>query len=323
MSRPAATDSPGSAAVTPASTTVAVLGPGGVGGFLAAALDRGGMRVTVLARESTAASIERDGLAVDSVRLGAFRARPQAVCVLEETVDVLMVATKASGLEAALARVQAQPRLVVPLLNGLDHLAVLRARFGPAAVAASIRIESDRPRPGVIVQTSAFLRIDLASDDPRRRPMLAALAEQLEAARVPARVLDSEAQVIWSKLVRLNALACTTSAADLLLGPILADPGWRRLLYGAIDEGAAVARAEGAEVDPLHTRRELDEAHPTLGSSMARDLATGRPAELDAIAGAVLRAARGHGLACPCIERLVGLIVTRRGVASPSVPRAG
>ena len=66
---------------------------------------------------------------------------------------------------------------------------------------------------------------------------------------MPAQVLDSEAQVVWSKLVRLNALACTTSAVDRPIGFIRTDPQWRRLLELAVQEGVAVARAEGARVD--------------------------------------------------------------------------
>ena len=46
-------------------------------------------------------------------------------------LNVLIVATKATGLQAGLARIKADPQLVVPLLNGLDHMALLRDRFGP------------------------------------------------------------------------------------------------------------------------------------------------------------------------------------------------
>jgi 2-dehydropantoate 2-reductase len=124
--------------------------------------------------------------------------------------------------------------------------------------------------------------------------------------------------VMWSKLVRLNALACTTSAYDKLLGEILATPELRADLLGAIEEAAAVGRAEGApDVDPARAMAELSAAHATLGSSMQRDIAAGRPAELDAIPGSVLRAAERHRLACPTIERLVALIAARIEASVP------
>ncbi len=262
---------------------IAVLGPGGVGGLVAGALDHAGTPVTLIARESTAELIAAYGLRVSSVRLGDFVAHPRAVARLEEPVEALVVATKATGLHEALERIDgrssiAPPTLVLPLLNGLDHLALLRERFGEqTVVAGTIRVEADRPEPGVVVHSSPFLRIDMASAHAAARPGMEALAAKLNAAGIPARVEDSEAQVLWGKLVRLNALACTTSAFDRLLGEILATPELRTELVGAIEEGCAVAAAEGASIDATDPLGELSAAHPTLGSSMQRDIAAGRP----------------------------------------------
>ncbi len=300
---------------------VAVLGPGGVGGLVAGALARAGTSTVVVARDSTVAAISAQGVRVRSVLLGDFIAHPPAVARLQEQADVLIVATKAAGLSEALERVAVAPKLVLPLLNGLDHVALLRERFDPETVAAgTIRVEADRPEPGLVVHTSKFLRVEMASRHPAVGEAMAVLAETLSAAGVPARVGDSEPQVLWSKLVRLNALACTTSAYDKLLGEIRSTPALRAELVGAIEEGCTVARAEGASItngDPLG---ELTAAHDTLGSSMQRDIAAGRSPELDAIPGAVLRAAARHDIACPTIERLVAMIAARAGVPRPSVP---
>jgi 2-dehydropantoate 2-reductase len=309
---------------------VAVLGPGGVGGLVAGALDRAGGSVTVVARAATAEAISERGLRVSSVLLGEFLAHPPTTVRLEQPVDALIVATKAAGLSEALERVAVVPKLVLPLLNGLDHLAVLRERFAPeTVVAGTIRVEADRPEPGVVVHTSKFLRVELASRYLAAGEAMRALASTLSDAGIPARVFppdDSstspaeqaaaladgeEAQVMWSKLVRLNALACTTSAYDLTLGPIRSTPEPRADLIGAIEEGCAVARAEGALISSEDPLGELTAAHDTLGSSMRRDIVAGRPPELDAIPGSVLRAAARHGIACPTIERLVAMIAER------------
>ena len=297
---------------------IAILGPGGVGGFLAAALARGGEETTVVAHESTTEQINRDGIEVESVRLGDFTARPRAITTLEEPLEVLLVATKSTGLEQALERIQAPPALVVPLLNGLDHMQLLRERFEPTSVAAgTIRIEADRPKPGRIVQSSPFLRVDLAADDPRPREQLERLAQTLGHAGVPAEIGPSEAQILWGKLVRLNALACTTSAVDRPIGFIRTDPEWRAALVACLVEGATVAQAGGATIDPASPLAELEEAHAELGSSMQRDIAAGREPELDAIAGAVLRAGKRHGIECPTIARLSLQIAQRAGVPPP------
>ena len=229
-----------------AAMKIAVLGPGGVGGLLAAALERDGHEVVVVAQDSTAEVIASRGIARQQRQIRRAAGEPARRRDLTEPVDVLIVATKALGLEDALARIEVEPALVLPLLNGLDHLAVLRRRFASEAVlAGSIRVESDRPEPGVMVHTSPFLLVSMASPVRRRGPMRR-LAEALEDAGVPSRVLDSEADVMWSKLVRLNALACTTSAYDKLLGEIRSTPELRGDLVATMEEAAAAGRAEGA-----------------------------------------------------------------------------
>jgi 2-dehydropantoate 2-reductase len=323
-----------------------------VGGLLAGVLDRAGSEIVVVARPSTVETIAADGLRVNSVTFGEFVARPAAVPVLEEPVDGLIVATKAAGLQEALERIPGEPRVVLPLLNGLDHLAVLRERFpADSVLAGSIRVEADRPAPAVIVHTSSFLLVEMAcrtpdaggenSDEPNAEPSPAtapgvppeargragmqAIAEALSDASVPVRVgwplsPRSEAEVMWSKLVRLNGLACTTSAYDLMLGEIRSRPELRSDLVGAITEGCAVGRAEGArDVDAERAIAELERAHDTLGSSMQRDIAAGREPELDAIPGSVLRAAARHGIPCPTIARLTMMIAERAGIPPPAI----
>ena len=277
---------------------IAVLGPGGVGGLIAGLLERAGTPVIVVAGRQTAEAISARGLRVDSVSFGEFvsppargRASGGAGGRADRRHEGLRVGAGAG------AGGRAQPKLVLPLLNGLDHLAVLRERFGADAVlAGTIRVEADRPEPGVVVHTSPFLLVEMASHDPSARAGVWMLWPQLlKDAGVSARVGESEAQVMWSKLVRLNALACTTSAFDKLLGEIRSTPELRAALVGAIEEGCAVGQAEGAaDVDPAKALGELEQAHATLGSSMQRDIAAGREPELDAIPGSVLRAAARH-----------------------------
>jgi 2-dehydropantoate 2-reductase len=297
---------------------VAVLGPGGVGGFVAAALARAGKDVIVVAREPTARHIAAHGIRVQSAVLGDFSASPPASSRLDAEVDVVLVTTKATGLRGALDRIAVQPGLVVPLLNGIEHMALLRERFSPGRVAAGvIRIDTDRPQVAQIVQTSPTVRIDLAAGDQTLIGPLRVLAGVFERAGLPVALGDSEAQILWSKLVRLNALACTTSASDLTIGSIRSDPAWSEALEACVRETAAVAGAEGASIDVDAHLAELQQAHPDLRSSMSRDIAAGRESELDAITGAVLRAAERHRLTCPTVARLSAEIAARAGIPAP------
>jgi 2-dehydropantoate 2-reductase len=169
-----------------------------------------------------------------------------------------------------------------------------------------------------VVQTSAFLRIDMASADARMRARMHEVARRLERAQVPARVMESEAQAMWEKLVRLNALALTTSAYDLQVGEIRSTPELRDELRACVAEAAAVAVADGADVRPSTVMGEIDDTHASLGTSMQRDIAAGVEPELDAIAGSVLRAAARHGLDCPTVERLADRVAGRAGTPAPA-----
>jgi 2-dehydropantoate 2-reductase len=287
--------------------SIAVLGPGGVGGLVAGVLARAGTDITVVAREETAALIDRDGLRIASPRFGRFDVRPRAVARLEGDVDILVVATKATGLDAALERIAGEPGLVVPLLNGVEHLAVLRARWGLKVCAAAIRVESERVAPGVVEHRSPSLRIDLAP------PVVdvEVAAHVFRAAEIPTKLADSEAEVMWRKLARLNALACTTTAYATTIGEIRRHPRRRLALEGAVEETVAVARAEGAPLEAGDVLAEIAALEEGQRSSMARDVEAGRAPELDAIAGAVLRAGARHGIPTPTVAELVAAIRDR------------
>lgn len=273
--------------VSPPPMRIAVLGPGGVGGLLAAVLPD----ALVVSRSPV------DRIQLQSRVLGDRTTAVRSVPRLEEPVDVLFIATKATGLRDAVERIAAPPGVVVPLLNGVEHLAFLRERFGDV-VAATIRVEATRVAPGVIEQTSPFLRIELSAHPE--------VAELLNDAGIPAAVVEGEAQVMWSKLSRLNAIALTTTAYRAPIGAVR--DHHRDDLLNVVRETAAVAEAEGATIDVGDIKQELLEAHPELLSSMARDVAAGRPPELDAIGGAVLRAAARHGIDTPTVARLVEAI---------------
>src|SRR5690348_8302384 len=126
----------------------AVLGPGGVGGLMAALLARAGDDVEVLAGESTTREIARGGIRVESTRFGDFTAPVKAAPQLTRPVDAVLVTVKATHLEDAIERVPPLglgDALVIPFLNGLEHVEVLRRVYPPGQVVpATIRIESAR-----------------------------------------------------------------------------------------------------------------------------------------------------------------------------------
>ncbi|MGW3138321.1 ketopantoate reductase family protein [Streptomyces sp. NPDC001139] len=286
--------------------TVAVLGPGGIGGLLAGLLARAGHRVICLAGEETVQVLREDGVRVRSGRFGDFTARVEADTVLREPVDACLVAVKHTALEAALDRVPPQALgdgLLVPFLNGVEHPAALRARYGPGLVApAVIRVESTRLAPGVIEHGSPFAEIDLSGEGVDRE-RLGALAVALEAAGPVTRVLDDETAALWAKMSFLAPFALLTTLHAVPLGDVRTRH--RDELTALVEETAAVSRACGGPTDPAQAMARYDAFPPQTKSSMQRDAEAGRPLELDAIGGALLRAADRHGVSVPVTARVV------------------
>jgi 2-dehydropantoate 2-reductase len=282
------------------SGTVAVLGPGAVGGVLAAGLLDAGVDVVCIVRLATAGVLTSEGL---SLRQGqkVHTVRPRVVTELDEPVELLLVTVKAPGLDDALSRVQAPAETVIPLLNGIEHMETIRAALPETAVVAGSvgLIEAYRERPGTIVQNTPALVVRLASDaDPEP-------AELLRRAGADVRVDGSEAHVLWEKLARQAPIAAATALTQRSIGELCADPEWRPRLEAAIEEACAVAARDGVDLAPAAQWEIIDALPPQLTTSTARDVAAGRPSELDAIAGAAVRAGRRNGVPTPALEALL------------------
>jgi 2-dehydropantoate 2-reductase len=271
----------------------AVLGAGGIGSLLAAALARSGEEVTLIMRP---ASIGRypGRIGVASVVLGEFEVSVPAAAALPGAFDVLWVATKATDLVDALALAPPEAvgnAVVVPLLNGVDHVALLRDRYA-SVVPGVIRVEAERTEPGHVLQPSPFVRAELAGAEP--------VAVALRSAGIECVVRADEATMLWEKLVFLGPVALATTARAGPLGAVRDDPAYLRC--GA--EYVEASLAAGASVDLDALRSLLAVTPDTMRSSMQKDLACGRPPELDAIAGPVLRLAEGRGVEVPATSAL-------------------
>ena len=282
---------------------VAVLGPGGVGGLLGALLARAGAAVTCLAGPSTVAVLDEQGVRVESGLFGDFTVAVRATERLVDPVGVVLVTVKATQLVEALDRLPADvvgTALVVPLLNGVEHVDALRERYPDATVLpATVRVESTRTAPGVIHHGSPFLAVELGKDS----AVVRRFATQLEQAGVTVKVSDDAATVLWSKLTFLAALALLTTAAEAPAGEVREQR--RDDLVAMVGEIAAVAQAEGAQVQADGVVTFFDGIPAGMRSSMQRDAEAGNRLELDAIAGAVVRAAGRHSIPVPVTSRYV------------------
>jgi len=281
-----------------------MLGTGAIGGLVGTVLSSLGEDVTVVVRAEKLLSYPAN--LVLGRPSGTLTAPARAVATLTEPVDVLSIATKTYQLEHALEAVKSLPGCVVPLLNGVDHVAVLRARFGPERVVpGTIAVEAERIAPGRFIQRSPFVRFNLATSG---EPLLGALVGQLGNLGFTCQFIPNEQTLLWGKLCFLAPLALVTSASGMNIGEILADAAWKQKLNSTIAEACAVANASGAEIDATQIQAVVESSPPGMRSSMQKDVAAGRKLELDAIGGPIVRGGERYSIDVSTTVKLMAAI---------------
>jgi len=281
----------------------AILGAGGIGGLIGAVLANAGEKVTLVVRPETVARQPRQ-LSLDS-KFGNFTVPVAVETTLASPVDVLWITVKATQLESALESIpsDASVRAVVPLLNGIDHVALLRECFGhDRVIPATIAVESERTAPGVIVHRSPFVRLNVTESG---KPLLAPTLELFSRFGFECKFIENENTLLWSKLAFLAPFALSTTAAGAPIGEVRNDARRRKLLESCIREACAVANASDAGLKPEPLIATVHQMPPEMRSSMQKDVEAGNPPELDAIAGPILRGGPEHGIPALATQELV------------------
>jgi len=305
---------------------VAVVGAGAVGGYFGARLAQGGAELVVIARGPHLDAIRRDGIRIESVA-GDALVRP-AECTNDPAgvapVDVVLLGVKAWQVETAargLTPLLGHEACVLPLQNGVEAPEQIDRALGPGrALGGLCRILSEVTGPGRIRHSGIEPYVafgELArGDSPRTRRLLEAFAH---APGVRAELLPDIRVGMWRKFLLITGWGAVAAASGATIGVIRSDPELRRQLLEAMGEIVAVARANGVALEEKDIRDAvvLIEMAPAEGTtSMQRDLAAGRPAEVDAQIGAVVRLARTAGVAVPYHARVYqGL---QPGMAAPA-----
>ncbi len=283
----------------------------GAGGLVGGALAKAGHPVTLLVRPGRRDHYP-ERLTVESDTLGTFKVPVRVADRLDESFDIVWITVKATALEAALRTIPPErlgSGVVVPLLNGVDHVKQLRDRYSPERVLpGTIRVEAEQLGPGRVRHLSAFADVQVAPR-PATQARAEALCEEVRGAGLGCEVREDEVTMLWSKLCFLAPFALATTASGGPLGVVRSDPGWWTRLEGCVKEACAVGVAEGAKVVPEPVLVALEGLPDGFRSSMQKDVAAGRPPEVDAIAGPILRGGSEHGIEVSATRVLVDRIV--------------
>jgi 2-dehydropantoate 2-reductase len=290
---------------------VAVVGAGAMGCLYAGAFHRAGAEVTLVDINSEhVAAINAHGLELDTragvvtLRLPALRPEKAS-----ETADLVVLFTKTFHTDVALDGVRATigPEThVMTLQNGLGNdTAVARHVARERVIVGVSTLPSDLVGPGrVRSHGEGGSKIYPAAGDPA---FAATVADLLTAGGLPTTLEPDIQAAIWSKAIfnaAMNTLCALTRRTPGFLG---AHDEAKALIRAVVLEGVAAANASGVAIDAqpiLHLTVVSVTDHADHEASMLQDVKAGRRTEVDAINGAIVRAAHATGVAKRVTEKL-------------------
>lgn len=294
---------------------IAILGAGAVGGYFGGRLAAAGEEVLWFSRGAMLEALRAKGLAVESLK-GDFTLPPQQATDRPEEVgqvDVVLLAVKTWQVPEA-ARVLKPwlhaESLVLPLQNGVEAADELVTELGAEAVVGGVaKIVAVVTAPGRVRHFGAEPGIDLGpyerTDEARRQRQHARcerLHEALARAGITAVLRDDIEVALWEKFLFIASVSGVGAVHDATLGEIRSNPETRAELEAAMREIETLAHARGVALGADMVERALgfvDRLAPESTASMQRDLKAGRPSELEAQSGAVVRLGRESGVPTP------------------------
>ncbi len=277
-----------------------VLGAGALGGYFGGRLAEAGGDVAFLVRPARAEALRRDGLRIASP-FGDALLHPRIVT--EATpADAVLLACKAWDLEAAMdavAPAMASGACLVPVLNGMAHLAPLEARFPGQVLGGLAKIQATLAPDGTVRHLNDWRWLSFGELDGAMSPRALALqAAFVPACGVEARAVPDIRRRMWEKLVHLGTAAIGTVLLRADVGAI-ARAGGTPLLHRVLARNAAIAAHHGhpmSEAFLAEYRALFADASSAYATSMLRDVQAGRRNEGEAILGFLLDAARAAGV---------------------------
>ncbi len=295
---------------------ILVMGTGGIGAFVGAYLARAGEEVVFCARGAMLRGLREHGLTIGGIR-PEFTVKP--VVATEEPrdhapYDLVLVCVKSYDTEEAGRRLVGCLKpdgAVITLQNGIENEHRLAQILGAGRVlAGNSRIGAEVKAPGVVHHSSTGY-VDIGELDSRDTERLHRFAAAFEHAGILGKLVDNFLVARWQKLLGNCCFNVVSALTRRPLGPLVDDPDAARLMRTLMTEAMTVAHAEGAPIDPAfidaslkHAREKLRKNRP----STLQDLERGRRLEYDAISGAVIRAARRHGIDVPVTEAVYALL---------------
>ena len=310
---------------------IAVMGAGGVGGYFGGLLARAGNKVTLIARGAHLEAIRSRGLHVKSdqgdfvVNVNATDA-PQQVGPAELVILCVKTYQNASAVPALMPLI-GEGTCLLTLQNGVESYQELsRAVGGERVLPGAAYIETQIESPGAVRQRGDVVRVVFGEIGGDRTPRAKRILETFRGAGITTELSSDIVKELWTKFLFISTMAGVTSAARASMEQLLQHPEARDMVLAAMREVEAVGRARGVNLDldvVDKTMEYMETSAKDLRASMHTDLELGRPLELEALNGAVVRMGRHEGVPTPVNSSLYSVLVPHRdgtGAGKPQLP---
>jgi 2-dehydropantoate 2-reductase len=290
-----------------------ILGAGALGGYFGGMLIKGGADVTFLVRPGRAAQLRRDGLIVRTQDGGELRTPVKLVQQeqLDGAYDVILLTCKAYDLDGAMDAISpavSEQSVIVPLLNGIRHIDVLKTRFGPRRVLGGLTvINAALLQDGSIQQSQVRVNLTAIGElDGRASSRCMAIKAALDAGGIPVQIPESIMVMMWEKFF---GFACSATIATLgrsRAGVIAQAVGGGTFVSAVIDECTRVVTALGHPPIPaINAAGQISglyaQANSAYGPSMLIDMEDGRLTEGEHTIGDLAERAAQAGLSAPLL----------------------
>ena len=299
---------------------IAIVGAGAVGGYFGGLLARAGNEVTLLARGEHLDAIRRNGLEVRSSR-GNFNVAVHATENPADTgpVDLAFLTVKTYQNAVAIpsmAPLMGRSTSVITLQNGVEAYKEVGRAYGMDRVLpGAAYIETHLAGPGIVEQVGDVVRIVFGESNGPSTQRALDIQDTLRAAEINSELADDVLKALWAKFIFIATLAGVTSTSRASMASLLADPESKAMVISCLREIEAVGRAEGIGLDDDVVDKIMAYMESTakdLHASMHTDLELGRPLELEALNGSVVRLGREHGIPTPVNDVLYSLLVVHK-----------
>ena len=300
--------------------TVVIVGGGAMGGLFGGLLAERGLGITLVDvwREHVEA-IRSGGIRIvgyggdRSVKVDAT-SDPAGV----KSADVVLFQCKAFANPAAAASVAhlfKGPTVAISFQNGLGNEEALAKVLGADRVLGGLTAQAGRVEGPGVVRNFGDLPTYIGEMKGGLSERATAIAEAFTRHGLPTHASADIKRDKWKKLLGNVGLSAISGVTDLRSMDIMAVPALKAVVFRAVDEAAAVARAEGVDLDAAEAREVLSKLVDPKGggtgtskSSLNGDLANRRPTEVDYIYGTVARLGRERGVPTPTIDALIGIV---------------